>query len=283
MAAILTLFLTLISSFPLMAIYGEDNRIEYYQTGNPKLQKLADAVAYQVERHRELKGWKFFKKWNLIMKPLHEKRICHDQKFSDQKALRTNCTGVLVGPKTLLTAGNCITEHYCWNDLYYWVFNYNLKSSDGFNHMHPRKDFYTCKKIIKRVYDPQNAKSYTLLELKKEVKGVTPVKLSDNSNLGIDDELITMGHVRGLPLKIAADTQVMDQNEELFILNSDISGESLGAPIFNAKTYELEGMMIYGSVNYDYQGSSCQIASQYQHKDAKELAIKTGFLKDLIP
>ena len=278
-----TLILMILAiGFNTYGIYGVDNRKDFYELENPKLKELSKAVAFQVQRHRELSGWKFLKRWTILTDSFYNKNVCSDQDFSYQPAMLNNCTGVLVGPKLLLTAGNCMTEHYCWNDLYYWMFNYSLKSKDNFSNKRLRKNFYTCKKVIKRVYDPKNANSYTLLELNKVVEGVKPVKVNFNDNLSIGDELITMGHIDGLPLKIAPDSQVKDMNEKLFILNSDIAGSSKGSPVFNAQTYELEAIQIYGSNNYESTTRGCKEVPLNKYDDAKELAIKTNFLKEYL-
>jgi V8-like Glu-specific endopeptidase len=277
----LLLFALLVLSTNTLALYEEDNRKDLYEVTDPQVKNVASAIAYQLE-FVELSGWKFNRFWTMVMEPFEQRGICAEEKFSKQLSMRNNCTGILVSPKHLLTAGNCITEHYCSNDLYYWVFDYNLKSDAPFVEKHHSKNFYQCEKIVKRVFDRSTGISYALMELKKEVKGITPVKFRQSGAMAPNEELIVLGHPRGLPLKIADQTKVYDQNERLFILNSDITGESRGSAIINAKSYELEGMMIYGTRNYDQAGRDCESSAVYPNNEAQELAIKTSFLKDLL-
>ncbi|GEM_PF-3293400 len=279
---ILILTLLCVLSLNAFALYEQDDRKDLYEINNPELQKIASAMAYQIE-FVELKGWTFNRFWTLVMEPFQARRICPDERYKEQLSMRTNCSGILVSPKHLLTAGNCITEHYCSNDLYYWMFNYDLKEDKPFNIKHRNTNFYKCEKIVKRYYDPNNAISYTLLELKKEVKGVEPVKLRQSGDLSPGEELIVLGHPQGLPLKIADNIQTYDQNDTHFLLNSDIAGSTRGAAIINAKSYELEGIMIHGTPNYAEVGAnSCKNMPVYENNQAQELGIKAALFKDLV-
>lgn len=280
MKRLLTLFSLLfcINSF---AIYQDDNRKDLYKISNPKIKLAASAIAYEIEKD-ELLGWVFNPLWNLVMKPLHERGVCQKERFSDQLSLRANCTGVLVSPKHLITAGNCTTEHYCKNDLYYWVFDYNLKAPGLFNHMHPKSNFYKCEKIIKRVYHPDTATSFALMELDKVVKGVTPLKVRQLGSMAESEKVIVLGHVQGLPLKIDDEVQVYDQNETHFLINSDISGSSLGSAILNAESFELEGLMIYGTPSFERSIDTCKTTPQFQNDEAQELGLKSIVFKELL-
>jgi V8-like Glu-specific endopeptidase len=277
------LFFLCLASFSLnsFAIYDEDDRKDLFEITDPKLKKVATAMAYQIE-FVELSGWTFNRFWTRVMEPFQQRGICEDEKFAKQLSMRNNCTAILVSPKHLLTAGNCITDHYCSNDLYWFMFDYSLKNGGPFDVKHHNDNFFRCDKIVKRVFDPNTATSFTLMELKKTVKGVTPMKYRKSGSLELNEELIVMGHPRGLPLKIANNVQVWDQNETHFTLNSDISGETRGAAILNAKSLELEGIMVYGTPNYEQIGRDCQNTPVYPNSGARELAIKTSVFKELL-
>ena len=87
--------------------------------------------------------------------------------------------------------------------------------------------------------------------------------------------LVTSYHLQ-LLLKIADHTQALDQNETHFILNSDISGSTRGAAIINAQNYELEGIMVYGTSNYESPGDPCKKTTVFRNEEAQELALKTS-------
>lgn len=271
--SLLSLLFTVLTS-NVYAIYDEDNRRDPYKENDEKLVEISQAVAHQIYKD-ELRGWTFQRYWQVVTRPLENHGVCSNERFSEQPTMRDDCSGVLIGPKLLLTAGNCTTAHYCKNDLFYWMFDYKMDEG-GFDHKRHRQNFYKCERIVQRIFDPSTAISYIVLELEKEVVGVKPVKLSKTNTLSSDDELVVMGHPEGLPLKIAAGARVFDQNEKHFLVSSDIHGSNKGAPIINKRTYELEGILISGRKNYEFSPSGCERTPVFSEVEAKELALKVS-------
>ncbi len=264
----------------VFAIYGEDNRMDLHQVKNPLLKKAAQAVAYQVDKN-ELRGWTFNRYWKFRQRPLLERNVCETERFAEQSSIRAGCSGVLVGEDLLLTAGNCITEHYCWNDLYYWAFNYSFDSkSSTLDKLH-RTNFYKCDKVVKRYFSPDQGISFALLKLKKKVKGIEPVKMSSR-DIDPSMKLVAMGHPKGIPLKIAGDVRVLDQDENLFITNSDIGGSNKGVPLFDESTGELMAISIYGTANFYDFGKGCKENPTFEDNEGQELFIKSKTIKSYL-
>lgn len=280
MKNILFISLILISQV-VFAYYGEDGRKDFFEISDAQTKKLAEAMLYRVDKH-ELRGWTFQRYWKIITKKLEDKGICKNEKFSNQDTIRLGCSAVLIGKNKVLTGGNCISDHTCRNDLYYWTFGYYKKSKEqNFSELH-KKNFYKCKEIVKRVYNPNSGTSFTIFTLKKDVKDVEPVKIS-KKELTKEDELIMMGHPTGLPLKIADGAFAIDQDENFFIANSDIRGETIGTIAFNKKTKELVGLMIYGTYNYEYSYENyCKEAAQSEDNQAQELLIKPSMFSEYL-
>ena len=240
------------------AYYGKDGRIEYFQIKNQQLKIIADATAYQVERHYELRGWTFNRLWTIVTTPYRNQKICPSEVFTEQPSMRKNCTGILVAEDKLLTAGNCLTEHYCKNDLYYWMFDYNLKDQATFSVKRPRKNFYKCKEVIRRIYDPSTERSFALIRLNKKVKGRTPVRINFNSSLLKGDSVFVVGHMRGLPLKLDHSSSIIETNNNDYFVNSDLpGGYSKGAGVYDANTYKLEGIIVHGKKGYIASDNGC--------------------------
>lgn len=268
--------LALILTSPTYALYDEDNRVDFYKIQDEKLKDTARAMAFQIYKD-ELKGWTFNRYWEIVAAPLTNSGVCRQERFSDHPKMRNDCSGVLIGAKQLLLPGNCITPHYCKNDLFYWMFNYHLDSSGPFSMDRKREHFYKCEKVLKQVYNPNTAISYAVIELNKEVTGISPVKLSQEITISPETELIAIGHPAGMPLKAAGDAYVTDQTDAHFLVSSDIAGKSKGTAIFNAKTYELEGMLINGRAHFEMK-DGCKRSPIFPFSEARELAIKVSGL-----
>lgn len=273
------LFLTTLI-FPLFsfALYDNDDRVDFYKLQDAQLKKISQAVAYEIY-FDELKGWTFNRYWEILIQPLEAEGVCRNERFSNQPVMRNDCSGILVGSKKLLLPGNCITEHYCKNDLFYFMFNHHLSSSAPLDVKRDRKNFFKCEKVLKRVFDPQTATSFALIELNKEVEGITPVEFSDTEDIAANQELIAIGHPAGMPMKIARDAFVADQNKTHFLVSSDIAGSSKGTAIINATTLKLEGMLIGGRPEYERGLDGCKRAPVFPFSETKELAIKVAPLK----
>jgi V8-like Glu-specific endopeptidase len=257
----------------VFAVYGEDNRKDFYQLQSKQVKELSKAMLYRIDKH-ELRGLTFRRYWTVITKKLGDKGICASESYSKQDTIRIGCSAVLIGVNKVLTGGSCISDYTCNNDLYYWTFGYHKTTKDQTFSKQQRKNFFKCKKIIKRVYNPAEGISFAIFTLKKNPKGIKPVVVSKKAVLKTD-ELVVMGHPVGLPLKIADKAFSADQNEDLFIANSDIRGETNGGIAFNKKTKELVGLLVYGSKNYEYSNEeNCSVVVRTEDSEAQELFVK---------
>lgn len=270
--------LLILFSLNSFAVYEKDTRVDYYQVKNKTHKKIMSTMAYQLYMD-ELRGWKFSKFWKLVTKPLGSYGLCESEKFQEQSVFRNDCSGILVGKDLLLTPGHCLTEHYCKNDLFYWVFDYRMESkNEQITHIRGKK-FYQCKEVLKRVYNNTTGVSYALIRLKKKVMDREPVKLSSNPSVGGVD-LVTSGFPFGMPIKLNTDVKSYDESNKAFITNSDITGANKGTGVFNSNTGELEGMLIYGTKNYINSPSGCSANPVYPNNEAQELAVKASYLKE---
>jgi len=215
-------------------IYGPDNRVEYV-TAPSQIQALADATAAMVPAS-DING---YRRYNYV---------CKDEPFYNQRALAL-CTGFLVGPDTLATAGHCIKSQADCNK-YRWVFNYNTT-----NPVMKPQEVYRCKSIVRRALT--NTYDYAVVKLDRVVDA-TPLKLA-TTDIKRGEKILVIGHPSGLPMKIADNAKVRSVSKGYFTTNLDSYGGNSGSPVFNAETYDVEGILVRGYTDFVYdQANKCR-------------------------
>ena len=120
---ILTFQSAIASGSKVDIIYGEDNRIETYEA-TKRIQKLAASTAGMINTKKTIKVGK-----NTMLPPYtiaDDMGLCKSERFSDQPSA-VSCSGFLVGPDLLVTAGHCIQTQKDCDDVS-WVFDYKVKS-----------------------------------------------------------------------------------------------------------------------------------------------------------
>lgn len=244
--------LGVIASDPV--IYGEDNRIDTYESRNVMYQRLASATAAQVPleqieffgRNAALKGPTLAESmWN----------VCSEERFSKQPSL-SKCSGVLVAPDLLVTAGHCVMSiSDCRN--YAWVFNYKLRNSRQKQVVVRQRDVYRCKEIV--TFEMTKDWDYGIVRLERVVANRTPVKVATQKPK-VGTPVLTIGNPSGLPQKIADGATVKSVSEWEFRANLDTFEYGSGSPVFNQQTGEYLGILVRGETDYvQHQTKSCMI------------------------
>ena len=234
-------------------IYGTDDRKDIYETTNALHLKLAKSTAGMVKKTMFTKG-SLANTFDIKNAPSLERAegVCPSEKFS-QQPLAAMCTGFLVGPDTLVTAGHCfnsfdLPENVCKD--FAWVFDYNLKSATANPTKNlPISNIYSCKSVVAvqrdALYD------FAVIKLDRKVVGREPLKYRTAGKIANTDPLVVIGHPTGLPTKVAAGGKVNFNNEMTrFSTNLDTFHGNSGSPVFNSSTGQVEGILIMGKNDY---------------------------------
>jgi len=229
-------------------IYGIDNRSDVMSYRGRRVVDVSRSTVALVKSENlaksgvqfTLQGETFKEKFNL----------CSGERFADQPAAAF-CSGFLVGENKIVTAGHCVTTQATCDDVRF-VFDYKMKNSRQSQLQFAESQVYSCKKVLGWKKDDVGA-DFAIIELDRPVVGRRPLKLSDNSGLRRKTEVLVIGHPSGLPTKITDGASVRNIQTEggYFVANLDTYGGNSGSAVFNARTLEVEGILVRGEKDYE--------------------------------
>ncbi len=240
-------------------IYGEDNRLDVYEATDSLHLELANSTAAQIS-NSSLKLDESGDAYTVTGGTLQSAfRICSNERFATQTAV-ARCSGFLVGPDLLVTAGHCITaQRDC--DNYKWAFDYKIEDREQpIVSSLPKSSVYSCVSIIERVQTNSNSDDYALIKLDRVVEHKTPLTVRREGQVEIGANVVVIGHPTGLPTKISAGAVVRENGaKKYFVTNLDTFGGNSGSAVFDSDSGIVEGILVRGETDYIYDSAAgCQ-------------------------
>jgi V8-like Glu-specific endopeptidase len=226
-------------------IYGNDNRLDVYESPNALYKKLSSSTAAMIPSS-SLEA----KEENYTIKSgnLEGDGVCSDARFAKQQTAAM-CSGFLVGSDLLLTAGHCI-QSMSDCDSNSWVFDYANTTAERSVFSINKKDVYKCIKIIARALDDSTDNDFALVKLDRPTDRA-PLSYRKSGRVSDCSELVVIGHPSGLPTKISDDAYVRNNsNKYFFQTNLDTFGGNSGSAVFDTKTGKVEGILVRGERDY---------------------------------
>ncbi|MBI5625382.1 MAG: trypsin-like peptidase domain-containing protein [Elusimicrobia bacterium] len=238
-------------------IYGDDDRLDIYQVSNAKLLKMADSTVALFEGSNvKVEGDKALLTTRSYGQGMS---LCKEEPFYEQRN-GAFCSGSLVGPDLLMTAGHCVETEYACKDAKF-VFGFNIKKKGANPDSVPAAEVYGCAKLIGRAQVDDGA-DWALVQLDRRVLNHAPLKLNRTGKIADKTPLIVIGHPAGLPTKVAGGATVRDASPEgYFVANLDTYGGNSGSAVFNAGTGLVEGILVRGENDYVWKGS-CRVSNK---------------------
>lgn len=224
-------------------VYGDDNRIDTFESTSALYQRLAKSTAAQVSKEKmKVRG-------NTV--ELHgpalgqQFRLCEKERFYHQPFI-ANCSGFLVAPDIIASAGHCFEDRSdCTQSS--WVFNYKVDDAKQRQVSVSTNDVYKCTEILEQSLTDKT--DFALIRLDRPVVGVTPVKIATKP-AAIGTKVVMIGHPSGLPQKITDNAVIKSVSSTEFKATLDAFQINSGSAVFNAENGELLGILVRGLVDY---------------------------------
>jgi V8-like Glu-specific endopeptidase len=241
-------------------IYGDDNRQDLYAITNPMyITDSTVALMQSSDLSQNSSG-----KIDITAQTFQQlMQVCTTERFYDQPS-GAFCSGALIGKNLILTAGHCITDaDSCASTKF--VFGYHVLKQGVYPSDAPESEVYGCKSIIHREQNDSGA-DFGIIETDRDVTGHTPLALNqDRLTTTIDKgaKLLMIGHPSGLPTKLDDGGLVRDPSQSgFFVATTDSYGGNSGSPIFNQDKGTIEGVLVRGENDFNYdEAKGCNVSN----------------------
>jgi hypothetical protein len=253
----------------LPVTYGQDSRTEIFQHTDSRLQTMGASVAVFVREDQvnisgdsvTLDGYTLneMSEMGWLVNGANAP-MCTGELFAGQTAPGF-CTGFLVNEDTLVTARHCLEKTPCSEVSI--VFGFYMES-DNTQATLTKENVFKCSKVIAQESPTLENQylDYAIIKLDRST-GRAALEYASDDHLKQQDRVAVIGYPSGLPLKIASDAFVMNNEAEdsYFTANLDTFGSNSGSPVINTDTYQVEGIVVRGMPDYvlSEDGSCIQV------------------------
>jgi len=240
-------------------IYGYDDRLDEYEVNDTNILAAGDSTVALVSLSELVDNndgtfslpAETYAEWYERVDPIETGNpLCSDEPFRDQPNPAL-CSGFLVAPDIIATAGHCACPDYCTDMAV--VFGFVMLDANTAVLTIDESQIYYCSEVIARqIGDPD----WALIRLDREVVGHSPLPVRTAGVIGEAPELLVIGHPIGLARKYAGGATVRENTASgYFQANLDTYGGNSGSAVFNADTLEVEGILYGGNVDFVEDGS----------------------------
>lgn len=233
-------------------IYGPDHRRDILSLADPADRDLAESVAVVIPNkllldlgngQTRVSGQKLGTTYSL----------CPSERFRDQIAPGA-CTAFLVSADLVVSAGHCFQTQKDCTDMRI-VFGFSATPQALTPSLLKTSDIYSCHSIVHSEIRPDGV-DFAVVRLNR-ASSRTPLTLSAGAPSPVGTPVLTVASTSGLPMKWIDGAAIREVRGNYSLANLDTAAGSSGAPIFNAGTHQVEGLLIRGDYDYEWDGS-CQ-------------------------
>jgi hypothetical protein len=237
------------------AIYGTDDRMDIFQLpAGPNLDDVDSVVAlFQAAAVMDNgNGTSTLQTQNFGT----ARNLCAGERFREQPT-GAFCSGFLVAPDIIATAGHCVNANNVANVRF--VFGFRMRNATTTETVINNAEIFRGVAVIGR-QEVLNGPDWALVRIDRPVTNHRIVRIRRSGQIGDTQAVHVIGHPSGLPTKFAGGAAVRDnQPNAFFVANLDTYGGNSGSPVFNSDTHEVEGILVRGESDFVQQGN-CMVS-----------------------
>ncbi|PET74811.1 serine protease [Priestia megaterium] len=236
-------------------IYGTDNRMDIFQVTDQAIIDDADSVVALFDVSDIVNngnGTSTLKTQNFG----RDRNLCQNEKFREQPT-GAFCSGFLVAPNIIATAGHCVNAGNVTNIRF--VFGFRMIDASTVPNAINNTEIYKGLRLIGRE-EEEDGPDWALVQLDRPVTNHQSVRIRRAGKIEDNQAVHVIGHPVGIPTKFAGGADVRENNQDaFFIANLDTYGGNSGSPVFNSDTHEVEGILVRGETDFVGDGN-CNIS-----------------------
>jgi urease beta subunit len=236
-------------------IYGVDERIDVFQLpAGPNLDD-ADSVVALFEAGRVADNGDGTSTLHTVNFGVAQ-NLCAGERFRNQPT-GAFCSGFLVAPDIIATAGHCIDADNVTAKRF--VFGFRMRDANIAETVINNGEIYSGVSIIGR-QQIEDGPDWALVRINRPVTNHRIARIRRTGRIGDTQAVQVIGHPSGLPTKFTDGAAVRNNEPEgFFVANLDSYGGNSGSPVFNSDTHEVEGILVRGETDFVAQGD-CMVS-----------------------